>query len=59
MYGACRAAPTFRSGIIIKSFKTSSESNVRTIFYSKDIEQALNESGWTIETKGNIYSPDL
>ncbi|MCT6923190.1 class I SAM-dependent methyltransferase [Metasolibacillus sp.] len=44
---------------IIESFKTSSESNVRTMFYPKDIEQALNKSGWTIDKKDNIYSPDL
>ncbi|WP_052344363.1 class I SAM-dependent methyltransferase [Bacillus ndiopicus] len=44
---------------IIESFKLSSESNVRTMFYPKNIEKALIASGWIIDKKGTIYSPQL
>ena len=40
-------------------FKENSESNVRTLFYPKDIEKAMIESGWLVEETGNIYSPEL
>lgn len=44
---------------ICECFKISSYSNVRTMFYPKDIERAVLESGWVIEKVGSVYSKDI
>lgn len=44
---------------ICECFEISSYSNVRTMFYPKDIERAVLESGWIIEKVGGVYSKDI
>lgn len=44
---------------ICESFKTSSHSNVRTMFYPNDIENAAKIAGWNIEKAGGVFSPDM
>lgn len=44
---------------ICESFKTSSLSNVRTMFYPNEIEKAVSKSGWFKSNSTNIYSPDM
>lgn len=44
---------------ICECFKNSSNSNIRSMFYPKDIERAVLESGWSIEKIGSVYSHDI
>lgn len=44
---------------ICGSFHPSEHFNIRTLFYPADIERAVTETGWTIERRGEVYSPDM
>lgn len=44
---------------ICESFKQSSHSNIRTMFYPAEIEKGVRESGWEIEQIQSVLSPDL
>lgn len=44
---------------ICECFTHSGESNVRTMFYPSDIERAITESGWKIQSSSDIFSPGM
>ncbi len=44
---------------VCECFKEQSQSNVRTMFYPFEIEQAVLESGWSIDKTGDISSLDM
>lgn len=44
---------------ICESFRNSGFSNIRTMLYPNEIEKAVIKSGWHINRKGSVYSPDL
>lgn len=42
-----------------ESFKTESDSNVRTLFTADDIKEIIKKSDWNILEEQTIYSPEL
>ncbi|OZU89328.1 SAM-dependent methyltransferase [Virgibacillus indicus] len=42
-----------------ESFKTESDSNVRTLFTANDIKEIINKAGWNLLEEQTVYSPDL
>ncbi len=44
---------------ICEMFTHSDTSNIKTMFFPSQIENALQESGWTIERTGSTYSPEM
>jgi hypothetical protein len=54
--------PHFLSVLIqaqYECFKTTSLSNVRTLFTPNDIKDIAESAGWTIKAETSVYSPEL